>query len=247
MGNGIYGSPVVKRVLLLVTGVGLSLLPLTAFAADMTGLASWPQLAAAYSQPEVVTVVSPQCSLPQNVAGTELVAERVTAYDGPFLEDGSDKEVTQVAALILRNNGTREISQAEVVLEQESRQLVFRAGNIPPGAGILVLESTGAPYDTAPYTACRGWVNFSRSVPLSAQQLRIEAVGMGTLEVTNLTDTALEKVSLYYKTWLEEPGLYVGGITYRIAIDMLCPGQSVLLQPYHFADGYSKVIKAKAE
>ena len=45
------------------------------------------------------------CELPREILGCDLIAEQLIRYDGPFLEDGSGEEVTDVSALILRNCG----------------------------------------------------------------------------------------------------------------------------------------------
>lgn len=47
-----------------------------------------------------------EITFPYHVPNTELIVEEVVSYDGIFLEDGSDTEISGVTALILKNNST---------------------------------------------------------------------------------------------------------------------------------------------
>ncbi len=235
MGNGRQWCGAVKRGLLLAVGFGASLGLLMLLAMDI-------HAQAARSVP--VLSVQEAFSLPCRIAGTPLLAEQIVCYEGPFSEDGTDREVADVAALILRNTGPVELAHAQVLIRQGQRQLLFRATNIPAGAAVLVLENRGAAYVQAAYSSCSGMAVREEAVSLTPQQLRVEAVELATMRVTNLTDRPLENILLYYKTWSGDSGLYLGGITYKTRIAALGAGESVCLQPYHFANGYSKVLKA---
>ena len=39
----------------------------------------------------------------QKIAGTNLIVERINSYDGIYIEDGSDTEITDISAMILKN------------------------------------------------------------------------------------------------------------------------------------------------
>lgn len=190
------------------------------------------------------SAVGQPLSFPFTVEGTPLVAERLAAYDGPFVEDGSDDEVTGIAALVLRNTGTHTVTQAGIVLEQGRGQLEFYADTIPPGASVLVLEANRSSYEMSACTACYG---MAQTLDFPTILLDIEPCGMGGLRVTNSTQTPLYGVQLLHKQWQEPPGVFVGGISYRTKIDVLLPGQSVTVLPEHYADGYSRIVLITAE
>ncbi|MEE1327426.1 MAG: hypothetical protein UHS47_02670, partial [Oscillospiraceae bacterium] len=44
-------------------------------------------------------------SFPYAIPGSDLVIEQVNSYDGLFFEDGSDREVSNVTAIVLANKG----------------------------------------------------------------------------------------------------------------------------------------------
>ena len=185
--------------------------------------------------------------MPEMIQGTTLLAERLTIYEGPFLEDGSDREVADVAALIVRNVGDHEIERCGIGLYFNEVCYTFYGERIPPDATVLLLEYGGMLYRTDSITSCSGWqVTASNKQDLS-DFLKIEERAMGTIVVTNTTNRILNDICIYYKTWLSPPDIYVGGIAYSVEIPKLMPGQSEYLYPYHYAYGYSKVVSLKAE
>jgi len=183
-------------------------------------------------------------SLPCRVEGTDLIACQLVLYEGPYLEDGGDIPVSEVTALVLRNVGEQEIAQAEVKLTA-GEELVFFASNIMPGTQLLVLEQNGSPWQDWKVTACTGWISEGEGTPLGEEVLQIQEVDMGTLAVTNPTQQTLKDIWLYYKNYIPEGELYIGGITYIETIDALGPGQTVRISPSRYAQGYSKIIKVE--
>ena len=186
--------------------------------------------------------VNTQLILPAEIPGTTLIAQKLVSYEGPFLEDGSDREVVNVAALQVFNTGTKEVLQACVELWREDTAYKFYAERIPPGGTVLILESSGSSYLPDGFTACSGRQLTAQSEPETRKQISVSDRAMGTVVVTNLTDKNIEDISLYYKSWLSPPGIYVGGICYTATIPVLLPGQTLEIFPHHYASGYSKVV-----
>lgn len=183
--------------------------------------------------------------LPCRVAGTDLIARQLVMYEGPYLETGGDTPVTDIMALVLYNDGQQEIAQAEVKLTA-GEELTFFASNIMPGAQVLVLEADAKPWQEEPVTACTGVVNLESETPLPEQALKLVELDMGTISVTNVTREEIKDIWLFYKNYVPEGELYVGGITYIETIGSLAPGETVLVKPTRYAAGYSRVIKAHA-
>lgn len=184
-----------------------------------------------------------QVSLPCPVAGTELIARQLVIYEGPYLEDGGDTPVSDITALLLYNGGQREIGQAEVILTGEE-ELRFLASNIMPGMQILVLEKKAAPWKERRITGCEGWVREEAEEAISEEDLQFQEQDIGTVLVTNTTQTELRDIWLFYKSYLPESDLYIGGITYITTIDALLPGQSKQITPERYAGDYSRIFKA---
>lgn len=183
-------------------------------------------------------------NLPLTIPGTTLQLKEISAYEGPFLEDGSGQEVVNIAALHVYNTGEREVRNACITLQLENDDYVFYGEHIPPGATVVLLEMHTAAYQKGSITDYSGWQETTEQEQLTG--LHITDKDNGTLIVTNTSNQTLRNVCLYYKSWLSPPDVYMGGITYSVMIPLLAPGQTEMLCPDHYATGYSKVVSVVA-
>lgn len=183
------------------------------------------------------------CSLPCAVTEEGLIAERLVRYDGAFLENGSGIEVTDAAALMLRNTGDIGISWAVVIIEQGERTLTFEATQIPPNSAVLVLEKEGQLYSSKPLSDCYGWALCETSGWQPEEYLDIAEADMGSLDITNCTDWPLHGICLYYKTEYADGLFYLGGITYEIRVGHLEAGQTLRIHPARYASGSSRILR----
>lgn len=230
----------VKRILLLLAAM---LGSLCAFVGLMTSVGAILQRV----DTDTVFALSEKeefISLPCPVEGTQLIARQLVMYEGPNLEKGSDEPLSDITALVLYNGGDREIAQAEIILTA-GQELTFFASNIMPGAQVLALEKDAAAWQQWQITACSGWVSDTMCQALPEDALQILELDMGTLSITNMTREKLTDIWLYYKNYVPEGDLYVGGITYIETIASLEPGETVQIKPSRYAAGYSKIIKAE--
>ena len=184
-------------------------------------------------------------AFPYAIPGTDLVIQSVRSYDGVFLEDGSNRDVTGISTMVLVNNGQTGIEYAEITLNQGSTALKFKATSIPAGATLVVQEATAAKHVNLKYTACSANVAQASTFELSETTVKVEEVENGTLLVTNLTDETISRVRVFYKFAFEKGKIYVGGITYTAELTALEPGQSARLSASHFAAGSSEVIMVR--
>ncbi len=194
---------------------------------------------------EPLQSVSADIRLPVPVPGTTLQIQRISSYEGPFLEDGSDTEVVNVAALHVYNAGDREITKARITLRQGNAHYVFYGEHFPPGTTVVLLEQEARTYQHGAVTYCTGWQE--AAVCKQQEGILVTDKSMGTVVVTNLTDRTIQNICLYYKSWLSPPDVYMGGITYKAEIAELLPGQTQYLYPSHYATGYSKVVSVTAD
>lgn len=196
---------------------------------------------------EQAVEVNTPTGFPFKLEYTSLVAQKLIAYEGAYLEDGSEEAVTDVAALVLENTGTIGIEYAQIILEQNGRELSFDATYIPPKSTILLLEETKQPYSAAPVTACRCRTVIPGVFDKAERTVSVRETGMCTLEVTNLTDQPLSDIHIYYKHHEGGNDLYVGGITYSTVIPALEPGETRPVTPYRYASGYAQVVAVVPE
>ena len=180
--------------------------------------------------------------LPCELRYTPLVARQLSSYDGPYLEDGTEEELVGVAALVVENTGTIGIEFAQLVVSQGAKELVFDATYIPPRGVVLILEKNRAVFTPEAVTGCRCRTLIPGSFDWEKEKIRIEpAEGFG-MTVTNLTDTPMSYVRVFYKQHEGAADLYVGGITLSAVIPDLQPGETRQITPYRYANGYSAVV-----
>jgi len=184
---------------------------------------------------------------PVRIRGTTLVAESISTYEGPFLEDGSNTEVVGIAALAVRNTGYDEVAKCYIELRSSDDCYSFYGEHIPSGATVLLLECGCSLYKKSGFLDCRGWQITTQLAMDVRQYVMIEEQSLGTLFVTNISDKPLSGVQINYKSWLSPPNIFVGGISYSVDISLLLPGQTQILYPYHYACGFSKVVSVTAK
>lgn len=174
------------------------------------------------------------------ISCTPLVIQELAAYDGKFIEDGSDREVENVAAIMLHNSANRMIPYAYVTVYTENCQFTFNAYMIPPKSTVLVPEQTGQILKESEIVRVFGWttVKEEREEP----RLEIEEVGMGCLSITNRSGSKLHNLTIYHRTYIPDGCFYMGGRVFKTEVPYIAPGNTVFVYPENYASGYSEVI-----
>lgn len=183
--------------------------------------------------------------LPFLIPGTDLIAEYFISYEGDFFEDGSGEFVIDNAALCVYNRGDCYIDFASIHIETADGPYCFEGTCIPPHAKVVLLEINRRSYPRSSVCHAEGKTIISNKTN-QMDVLQIESVDLGKIKVTNQSDMPLQNVRLYYKRYDSQWGIYVGGVTYATPVGDLMAGQSILISPAHYADGYAKVFCATA-
>lgn len=184
-------------------------------------------------------------SFPYTVTGTSLTIENISSYDGIFLEDGSDQEVSGIAAMVLKNTGDVNVEYARITLTRDGEELQFEASDIPAGATVVVQEKNKAAYGSGTFTDCSGITAELDSFEMSEDKVSVEETEEGSLQVTNLTEEEIPCVRIFYKFYMEDQQSYVGGITYTAKLTNLGAGSSQTVTPSHYAAGSSQVLMVR--
>ncbi len=228
----------VKRWLLLVlAGISFCL----GAAVFCLHLVFFPQLSMP-TNPAPIAMAS-ALHLPYSIPGTGLVVVDIAIYDGLYLEDGSCEEVTQVTALVLRNDGEVMVGDGSVHMLQAGRELKFSFSYLPSGSTVLVLDENRTLYAKGEVTWCTG-----SATPASEDAPGIVTMrenGMTTLLVSNPGPEKLQDVTIYFKNFDPDSQMFLGGIAYEINIHDLMPGQTQVCNPWYYISGQSKIVKVK--
>lgn len=160
-------------------------------------------------------------------------------YDGLFIEDGSDDNVTNVLALQFTNNGSEAIQYAEYAFQAGDKTLNFKLSNLPAGYSAVVLEANRHPYDSAEVLQLTDRVVATvESLSFASEQVLIVDNGDDSLTLMNLTDKTLPVVRVFYKFYDEDENVFAGGITYTAKGRNIPAGGSVTIRPSHYiSDG----------
>lgn len=160
-------------------------------------------------------------------------------YDGLFIEDGSDAEVTGVLALQFTNNGSSVIQYAEYAFQVGGETLSFKLSDLPAGSSVVVLEASRHPYNSAEVLKLTDRVVATmEELSFASEQVLIVDNGDDSLTLMNLTDETLPIVRVFYKYYYEAENVFVGGITYTAKGRSIPAGGSVTIHPSHYvSDG----------
>lgn len=238
------GREPVKKSVLLLLGVGGSVLSLCLLAYRVCAISLYGTVpASVYDRPlQQEDCRKTKIQLPYKIPGSNLTIVELAVYEGPFVEDYSEDEVVDIAAILLRNDGPALVNRAEVSLCWEDGFYSFDARMIPAGQTVLALETDRKPFGQQLWTDCVCRQTTDAAVTASYQQLTVREIGRGEISVKNISDEILTDIRVYYKSFLSPPGVYVGGIVYCVGISELAPGATVEISPWRYVSDYSRVV-----
>lgn len=191
---------------------------------------------------ESIEVEIPTISFPYAIAGTDLVVEQISPYSGYFIEDGSDEDVSNIAAIVLTNNGG-DLDFVGIGIAQGSRSLAFSASQIPAGSSVIIQEQNRAAYADGDFYSCTATTTESSGFDLMADSVRIEDNKDDTFTIANITDETIPEVTVYFKNYLPDENVYVGGVTYHVTLTDIEPETGVVVTSSHYATGYSDIVE----
>lgn len=173
--------------------------------------------------------------LPGKIADTGIEVESIGPYDGAFVEDGSDEEVTGVTAILVKNNTGKNIQYAELKFNVPDKgEAVFTFSSIPSDASVMVFEQNRMQYDDSDvYTLTDQTVAYIEEMSKMEDEIGILVQDNNSLTVTNLTGQDKKNVRIFYK-YRYEDGVYIGGITFTAKLEEIKAGKSITCSPSHF-------------
>ena len=223
----------IRRISLTVLGFAGSALAALMLCVSAHSILSEPVAPAMILEPEEI-------QFPYAIPNTGLIIQSMTGYDGPFLEDGTDREVVNTAALSVHNTSDVLLESVKINLNWAGGIYTFSGSYLPANGTAVLLEQNAQQCQFIQFTHCAATQTTAQFPPID-NDITVTEQAMGTVILTNTTEDTICGVTIYYKTWLYTENMYIGGITYAMDIADLQPGQTVCLYPEHYAVGYSKV------
>lgn len=166
----------------------------------------------------------------------------VAGYTGYFVEDGSDEIVENVACILVQNNTEEYLDYGLITATFGDKEYTFTVTGLPGGSRAWVLETNRGTVDARDtYVYVGETISPLRQVVTQDDRVTVE-LKEGIIAVTNVSETELPSVRVYYKT-LREDGSLLGGITYTVLAEGLKAGESRELTAGHCLPQGSVVVR----
>ena len=169
--------------------------------------------------------------------------ESIEAYSGPYVEDGSDEEAQNVMQLKVKNVGGSDIQLAYIKLaDKAGNDYSFKITTLLNGESMVIFEENRAEYSediNIVSAELQDAVYFDPVPDMHADKVAV-SVEDGAALVCNVSDAELHDLYVYYKNYDGETAF--GGITYRISVPMLAPGEFIEVPAAHLSASVSKLI-----
>lgn len=180
--------------------------------------------------------------LPCEVPGEELLISKIAPYSGIYVEDGTNRKLTDVAMMLVTNTGDQPVEFTVINARYEGGELTFHLSTLPAGGSAVVQAQNAAGIPEGALLECSATVIHRGALSMSETQVSVEDNGDGSLTVTNLTAQTIPTVRVFYKYFMDQESLFVGGIAFTAKLTQLGAGESVTVRPAHYSAGSSRVM-----
>ena len=175
--------------------------------------------------------------------GGGITVTRFCSYTGLFLEDGSDRLVTNIASVTVENTGSDCVQWMVFSLRAaDGFYYEFELTTLLPGQKMIVLEKHASPFqpEDARFTPeIQSYAVFPEAPSLYEDVISL-TVRDSHLIVKNISDQTVTAGRVFYK---HRSGDYLmGGITYMASFSELRPGEEITLNPGHFNADESRLL-----
>lgn len=182
-------------------------------------------------------------TFPCKVEGYGLVIEKLAPYTGMFVEDGTNVNKENIAMLLVHNDGDYPVEYTQLRVMYGQEEFLFDISALPVGAKMVVQEKNAKsmPKETK-VESVNALVVQRAKMEMSEKSVSVTDNGDNTLTVKNLTDKTIPTVRVFYKYYMEDEEIFVGGIAFTARISRLGAGASVTIQPSHYTSQAGRVV-----
>ena len=188
---------------------------------------------------------SNKISLPYTIASTGMTIKNIGQYTGSFVEDGSDKSVSNVLSIVVTNTSGKDLQYGEIKLKAGSKTATFKLTNIPSGKSVLALETSGMKYSSGTNYTYAEATYAQTNMSMNSSKVSVSTAD-SKVTIKNISGKDLGTVYVYYKN-LDKSGAYLGGITYRVKFENVKSGDTLTQSTKHFSKSNSKIIMVDTE
>ena len=174
-----------------------------------------------------------------------MTIKNIGQYTGSFVEDGSDKSVSNVLSIVVTNKSGKDLQYGEIKLKAGSKTATFKLTNIPSGKSVLALETSGMKYSSSTNYTYAEATYAQTNMSMNSSKVSVSTAD-SKVTIKNISGKDLGTVYVYYKN-LDKSGAYLGGITYRVKFENVKSGDKLTQSTKHFSKSNSKIIMVDTE
>jgi hypothetical protein len=143
---------------------------------------------------------------------------------------------------MVENKGQFPVEYTQICVNYGQEKLLFDISALPVGEKLVVQEKTGKPIPDAKATAATAMVVQRADMEMAEGKVQVTDNGDNTLTIKNLTDETIPAVRVFYKHYMEEEDIFVGGIAFTVRVARLGAGASMTIQPSHYTSQTSRLV-----
>ena len=178
------------------------------------------------------------------VNDADIKIQHINSYSGIFIEDGSDVEVDNVAAIQVKNTSKKALEFAQIQIYNGDKKLVFDVSSLPANSSAIIMEKNKAPLDKSKSITYGGTTGGYTNKLEKDATIKYQKVDNNGIKVTNKSNKNIPCVRIFYK-YKSSEGYYIGGITYTAKINNLKAGASQTIYPSHFDSDGGEIMMIK--
>ena len=180
---------------------------------------------------------------PCKIPGYDIVIERLANYSGMYVENGLNTDLSNVAMLLVKNKSEFSFEYISISVEYETQTLTFDISALPSGADIVVQEKNGkSVVEDSIVKSSKALVVRKANMEMSEDLVSVKDNGNNTLTIKNLTDKTIPTVRVFYKYYMENEDIYIGGIAFTVRITRLAANGKITIQPAHYTSESCRVV-----
>lgn len=199
------------------------------------------------SKEEVNISTYSSMKLPYTISDADVKIEKIKGYSGEFVEDGSDKKVSNILSLVVKNTSKKDIQYCSIEMKMgDNKKATFNITNLPSGKTMTVLESSGKiTYKSSnTYNVTNCTYSGVDKLPMNSEKVKISTKA-SNITIKNISGEDLGTVYVYYKNMKNDS--YLGGITYRAKFENVIKGEELTAKTTHFSKDNSKIVMVDTE
>ena len=178
------------------------------------------------------------------VNDADIKIQHINSYSGIFIEDGSDVEVDNVAAIQVKNTSKKALEFAQIQIYNGDKKLVFDVSSLPANSSAIIMEKNKAPLDKSKSITYGGTTGGYTNKLEKDATIKYQKVDNNGIKVTNKSNKNIPCVRIFYK-YKSSEGDYIGGITYTAKINNLKAKESQTIYPSHFDSDGGEIMMIK--